>query len=253
MLIDSHAHLDMLDDDVDAVLARAATAGVAKVITIGVDIPTSEWAAAAATKRDDVWATAGLHPHDADDCSPAALATIARLAAQPRVVGVGETGLDYFYDNSPRDQQRSVFAQQIRIAVSTGKTLVVHTRDAWDDTFAILADEGPVERIVFHCWTGGPAEAERALAIGAVLSFSGIVTFNKAQPVRESAALAPMDRIIVETDSPFLTPVPHRGKRNEPAYVRHVADAIAQIKGVLPDEVDAATTRNTERIFALGV
>jgi TatD DNase family protein len=250
-MIDAHAHLDSLDDDVDVVLARAAEAGVDRVVTIGVDVKSSEWAAACARERSNVWATAGLHPHDAEDCSPAALQRIEDLAREERVVGVGETGLDYYYDNSPRSEQRRVFAEQIRIAHRAGKTLVIHTRDAWDDTFAILAEEGVPTRVVFHCWTGGPQEAERALEIGAVLSFSGIVTFRNATPIREAAAMTPLSSLIVETDAPFLTPVPHRGKRNEPAYVRHVSDEIAAIKGLPLDDVAAATAATTVRVFSL--
>ncbi|MGH2829341.1 MAG: TatD family hydrolase, partial [Actinomycetota bacterium] len=148
-------------------------------------------------------------------------------------------------------EQRRVFAEHIAIAHRSSKALVIHTRDAWDDTFAILADEGVPERVVFHCWTGGPAEAERAVGIGAVLSFSGIVTFRNAQAVREAAVATPLDRIAVETDSPFLTPVPHRGARNEPAYVAHVAAEIAALKGVPVAEVARATTAAAERAFRI--
>lgn len=250
-MIDSHAHLDALDDDLGSVLARAKDAGVDGVITIGVDVASSEWAAQAAAKNAGVWATAGLHPHDAEDSSAEALQRIQELASRPEVVGVGETGLDYYYDNSPRAQQREVFAAQVRIANATGKTLVIHARDAWDDTFDILRDEGVPPRVVFHCWTGGPAQAERAVAIGAVLSFSGIVTFPNAGAIREAAALAPLDNIIVETDAPFLTPVPHRGKRNEPAYVVHVARALATLKSVDEATFERTVVANTRRIFAL--
>ncbi|HVL90694.1 MAG TPA: TatD family hydrolase [Actinomycetota bacterium] len=248
-MIDSHAHLDMLGD-ADAAMARARDAGVEAVVAIGVDMTSSRWAAAYAAGHDDVWATVGSHPHDAKDWSVEFADLVRELAAQPRVVGISEAGLDYYYDNSPRDRQQQVFREHIRLAHEAGKTLVIHTRDAWDDTFAILTDEGVPERLVFHCWTGGPAEAERAVEIGAVLSISGIVTFNNAQPIRDAVAITPVERLIVETDSPFLTPVPHRGTKNEPAYVTHVAEAIAQIKGMTMEEFEAATVANTRRVFA---
>jgi TatD DNase family protein len=163
------------------------------------------------------------------------------------VVGVGEAGLDFHYDNSPRDQQREVFAKQVEIARRTGKALVIHSREAWDDTFAALND--PPERVVFHCFSGGMEEARRALDLGAYLSFAGVVTFKNASDLRDAAALAPLDRILVETDSPFLTPSPHRGRPNEPAYVSLVCDEIARVKGVPADEVARATSENAARLF----
>jgi TatD DNase family protein len=247
MLVDTHCHLDMLED-LDGALERMRAAGVARAVTIGVDRATSEWAVRAARTHDQVWATVGLHPHDAKDQSDELIAYIEQLAAsEEKVVGVGEAGLDYHYDNSPSDQQREVFARQVEIARRTGKALVIHTREAWDDTFAALVD--PPERLVFHCFSGGAREAERALEIGAVLSFAGVVTFKNAEALRDAAALAPLDRIVVETDSPFLTPVPHRGKTNEPAYVSLVAEAIATVKGVPADEVARATSENAARLF----
>ena len=250
MLIDTHCHLDMLDD-VDEVLARAREAGVARAVTIGESMASSEWAAAAAMQRDDVWATVGIHPHNAKDRTDEAMARLAELAAFPRVVGVGEAGLDYHYDNSPRPEQRAVFAEHVRLAHRARKALVIHTREAWDDTFAILEDEGMPERVVFHCFTGGPPEAERALALGAVLSFSGIVTFPSAGDLRAAAAITPLDRLVVETDSPFLTPAPHRGQKNEPAFVRLVAEAIAAEQRVPFEEVAAASTATAEALFGL--
>lgn len=250
-LFDSHAHLEMLDDDVASVLERAAAAGVGRVITIGDDVPTSEWAVATANAHANVWATAGQHPHHAADATAEVLARIEQLAGDPRCVGVGEAGLDYFYDRSPRDEQRRSFAAQIGIAKRTGKTLVLHTRDAWDDTFSMLEHEGQPDRIVFHCWTGGPAEAERAVAIGAWLSFSGIVTFKNAAEIREAAAVTPLARMLVETDSPFLAPIPHRGARNEPAYAAVTARFLAALKGVTEEEMAAVTAENTVRAFAI--
>jgi TatD DNase family protein len=249
-IVDSHAHLDMLED-LDAVMARAHEAGVSRVVTIGVDAASNEWAASAAASRPDVWATVGLHPHDAKDRSEAVLARLEELARSPRVVGVGEAGLDYYYDRSPRDEQQAVFREQIAIAKRVGKALVIHTRDAWEDTFSILAAEPPPERLVFHCWSGGPAEVPRALDLGAVLSFSGTVTFKNAGDLREAARLTPLDRLVVETDAPFLTPMPHRGKRNEPAFVVHTLALVAELKDVSLEDASAATTENVERLFGL--
>lgn len=249
-IIDSHAHLDMLED-VDGVMRRAKEAGVEAVVTIGTDASSSEWGAALAASRRDVWATVGLHPHDAKDATEPLLDRLEELAGMPRVVGVGETGLDFHYDRSPREEQRRVFRDQIAIAKRVGKALVVHTREAWDDTFDILEDEGPPSRLIFHCWSGGPAEAERALALGAVLSFSGTITFPKNQPLVSVATATPLDRLMIETDSPFLSPVPHRGKRNEPCRVVLVARALATIRGLPEDEVAVSATATARRLYSL--
>jgi len=248
MLVDTHCHLDMLED-LSGALERMRAAGVERAVTIGVDRATSEWAVRAARSHDDVWATVGLHPHDAKDRTDAVMSLLEQMAADDRVVGIGETGLDYHYDNSPRDVQRAVFAEQIGLCARTGKALVIHTREAWDDTFEILASEGVPDRVVFHCFSGGPDEAKRALDIGAVLSVAGVVTFKNAQSLRDAVALAPLDRLVVETDAPFLTPVPHRGRPNEPGYVGLVAAAIAQVKGVSDAEVAVASTGAASRLF----
>ncbi len=247
MLVDTHCHLDMLD--VEAVLARMREAGVERAVTIGVDLASSEWAVRAADEHPELWATVGLHPHDAKDRTDALMVRLEELASHPRVVGVGEAGLDYHYDNSPRDQQRASFVEQIALAKRAGKALVIHTRDAWEDTFSILEAEGLPERSVFHCWSGDAANARRAVALGAVLSFSGTVTFRNATELREAAAVTPLDRIVVETDSPFLTPQPHRGRPNEPAYVRFVAEEIARMRSVAVDDVIRATGDNAARLF----
>lgn len=248
MLADSHCHLDMLENPEEA-LARATAAGVSRVVTIGVDAASSEWAVEFARARSSVWATVGLHPHDAKDRTDSLMARFGELARDDRVVGIGETGLDFHYDHSPRDVQREVFAEHVRLANRTGKALVVHTREAWDDTFRILEAEGRPERLVFHCFTGGAEEAGRALASGAVLSFSGLVTFRNAEAVRDAARATPLDRMLVETDAPYLAPVPHRGRTNEPAFVALVASAVASIKGVAEDEVARATTRTAAVLF----
>ena len=247
MLVDTHCHLDMLED-LDGALERMRRAGVERAITIGVDRASSEWAVRAARTHEQIWATVGLHPHDAKDQSDELLSYIEQLAvSEEKVVGVGEAGLDFHYDNSPRDQQREVFAKQVEIARRTGKTLVIHTREAWDDTFAALVD--PPARIVFHCFSGGPDEARRALDFDAYLSFAGVLTFKNASVLRDAASIAPLDRIVVETDAPFLTPVPHRGKPNEPAFVALVCDEIARVKALAPDEVGRATSENAARLF----
>lgn len=249
MLVDTHCHLDMLDD-VEQVLLRMEGAGVTRCVTIGCDEASSEASAAAARLDDRVWATVGLHPHDAKDRTDALMARFRELATEPRVVGIGETGLDYHYDNSPRDQQRAVFAEQIRLAHETDLALIIHSREAWDDTFSILEAEGVPARTVFHCFSGGPAEAQRALSLGCVLSFSGVITFKNAHDLRAAAALAPLEQVVVETDAPFLTPVPHRGQRNEPAYVVLTAQAIAAAKDLPVEQVAAATTETAARLFA---
>jgi TatD DNase family protein len=248
MLVDTHCHLDMIED-LPGALERMAEAGVGRAVTIGVDAASSEWAVRAAREHSQLWGTVGLHPHDAKDRSDALMARLGELAADPRVVAVGETGLDYHYDHSPRDVQRAVFAEQISIAKKAGKALVIHTREAFPDTFAILEREGIPERTVFHCWSGGPSEADHAVALGAMLSFSGTVTFRNASDLRAAAASTPLDRIVVETDAPFLTPHPHRGKPNEPANARLVLATIAAVKDVDPDDIETQTTANAARLF----
>jgi TatD DNase family protein len=249
VLVDTHCHLDMLED-LDAVLGRMRAAGVERAVTIGVDRASSEWAAQAATDHPELWGTVGLHPHDAKDRTDDLMERLEELAAGPRVVAVGEAGLDYHYDHSPRDVQRAVFAEQIQMALRVRTALVIHTRDAWDDTFAILEREGVPERTVFHCWSGDATHARRAVEMGAILSFSGTVTFKNAQDLRDAAHVTPLENLVVETDAPFLAPHPHRGKRNEPAYVRYVADAIAFLKGAPAEEADRALSANAGRLFA---
>jgi TatD DNase family protein len=243
---DSHCHVPYEGVGVD-VIADAQAAGVERLITVGTDAAQSRAAIDAAAAHDGVWATVGLHPHDASN----GVDTIVGLLDAPRVVAVGECGLDYHYDHSPRPQQRDAFAAQIQLARQRDLALVIHTREAWDDTFSILAAEGVPERTVFHCFTGGPDEARRCLDLGAVLSFSGIVTFKAADDVRAAAALTPLDRLLVETDAPYLAPVPHRGKRNTPAWVPDVGAGVAAVKDVDVDTIAAATWENAERVFRL--
>jgi TatD DNase family protein len=244
---DSHCHLQYEGIAADA-LAEAGAAGVRRVICIGTDADESAKAIEVARANPGrVWATVGLHPHDASQ----GVDGIVGLLDAPDVRAVGECGLDYHYDHSPREMQREAFAAQVALAHEKGLALVIHTREAWDDTFAILAAEGVPERTVFHCFTGGPDEARRALDTGARISFSGIVTFAKADDVREAAAVVPLDRVLVETDAPFLTPVPHRGTPNSPAFVPLVGAAVAQVRGIDVAEVEAATWAASEAVFAL--
>jgi len=203
-----------------------------------------------------VWATAGVHPHDATsvidpDTGALDLAPIEALLAEPRVVAVGECGLDFHYDHSPRDQQAEVFAAQIALAHAHDLTLVIHTREAWDPTFAILEEAGVPDRTVFHCFTGGPDEARRGLDLGIHLSFSGIVTYPSARDLQAAATLCPLDRLLVETDSPYLAPVPHRGRNNRPANVTFVGAKVAALKGVDEATVADASWQAAERLYRL--
>ena len=244
---DSHAHVydTRMPGGPDAAVQAARDAGVVGMVTVGCDRATSLAAIDVAARHPDVWATVGLHPHEAVH----GVDTIVDLLDTPGIVAVGEAGLDHYYDHSPRDVQRTAFAAQIQLAHERRLPLVIHTRDAWDDTFDVLAAEGVPERTIFHCFTGGPDEAARCLAIGAFVSISGIVTFASATALREAAATVPLDRLLVETDAPYLAPVPHRGRTNQPAYVAHVARCIADLRDVPVADVAAATTANAALAF----
>ncbi len=224
-------------------IERARTAGVVAMVVVGTDLASSRAAVALAERHADVFATVGLHPHDASRLRDEWDA-LADLARHPQVVAVGEAGFDYHYNHSPAPEQDAAFRAQIGLAHALDRALVVHTRDAWDDTFRVLAEEGVPRRTVFHCFTGGAPEAERALALGAALSFSGIVSFKNADDVRAAAGVCPPDRMLVETDSPYLAPAPHRGKENEPAYIGIVGAALAAAVGrdaaVVAEETAAA-------------
>ncbi|MHB8465565.1 MAG: TatD family hydrolase [Acidimicrobiales bacterium] len=247
---DSHCHVAYDGVGLDAV-ERAAVAGVTRVVTIGTDVDASiaaiEAARAGRARGLALWATVGLHPHDASD----GVDGLEALLAAPEVVAVGECGLDYYYEHSPRAAQLDVFAAQVHLARIHDLALVVHTRDAWDDTFGVLDEVGLPDRTVIHCFSGGPAEARACLDRGAWLSFSGIATFKNAAGVREAAALCPDARLLVETDAPFLAPVPHRGKPNEPAWVALVGAAVASARGVPTEVVEALTWSNAEQVFDL--
>ena len=250
MWTDSHCHIDY-DGVGRGAIAAAREAGVTRIITIGTDHDTSAASIVTAREHDGVYATVGLHPHEAS----LGATSLAPLLAEPEpvVVGIGECGLDYFYEHSPRPAQREAFAAQIELARSLGLTLVVHTREAWDETFGIVAEVGVPERWVLHCFSGGPLEARRGLDLGAYLSFSGIVSFKKADEIREAAAACPPDRLLVETDSPYLAPVPNRGQPNQPGWVPLVGAAVAEARHVPVSEIEALTWDNATVAFNLPV
>jgi TatD DNase family protein len=242
-----HVHDERMPDGATAAVEAARQAGVAGMVTVGCDRATSLAAIAVAGAHPDVWATVGLHPHDATN----GVDSIVDLLDTPGIVAVGETGLDYHYDHSPRDVQRAAFAAQVQLANQRRLPLVIHTRQAWDDTFDILAAEGTPAHTVFHCFTGGPAEARRCLDIGAFVSFSGIVTFKSATELQEAAKIVTLDRILVETDAPYLAPVPHRGRPNQPAWVPVVGRFIADLRDMPADTLAAVTSANASTLFGL--
>lgn len=255
VLVDSHAHLDFADygEDREEVIARALAAGVRRIVAVGLWKGPGDFgnAHALAAARPELFAaTAGIHPHECARVPEADWLRLEELARDPATVAVGETGLDYHYDLSPREDQRRWFRHQVALARAVGKPLVVHTREADEDTVAILR-EAPPERGVIHCFTGGPEAVRAYLDLGLFVSVAGVVTFKTADALREAIRLVPLDRLLVETDSPFLAPVPFRGKRNEPAHVRRVAEAVAELHGVSLAELAARTTENARRFFGL--
>ncbi len=255
-LVDSHAHIQGSEyaSEVAAVIERARAAGVEKIIAVGGagDMSSNTGAIALANSFPDVYATVGMHPHDAKDVSADELKQLKALAAEAKVVAVGETGLDYYYDHSPREVQRRVFAEFIHMARDTHLPIVVHERDAAQDAAALLRAEGQGQiRGVIHCFTGNDEAAWTYLDLGLYISFTGIITFKNAGALRDVVRKVPLEKILVETDSPYLTPVPIRGKRNEPAYVRFVAETIARVKNVSLAEVARATTDNVRHLFQI--
>lgn len=243
--IDAKRERDLDMGAVDEVLDAAHAAGVTTFITVGCDRASSERAIDVASTHGDVWASVGLHPHEASH----GVDTIRDLLSSPKVIAVGEAGLDYYYDHSPRDLQRTAFADQIAIAHELDLPLIIHTRDAWEDTFDVLIAEGVPERTIFHCFTGGPEEARRCLDLGAFLSFSGIVTFKSATDVAEAAVMCPADRLLVETDSPYLAPVPKRGQPNRPENVALVGSHVARLRSAEPADIANLTSHNARIAF----
>jgi TatD DNase family protein len=250
-LVDSHCHLDdkQFDADRDAAIERARAAGVGLMLAIGTGggPPDLEAGIRLANSHPDIYATVGVHPHDASKASEETFGRLRELLTHPKVLGVGEIGLDYHYDFSPRETQREVFARQIAMAREAGKPVVVHTREAWEDTIALL-DAGAG---ILHCFSGGPQEAEQALELGYHISFAGVVTFPRAANVQAAARIVPRERLLVETDAPYLAPVPKRGKRNEPAFVVETARRLAELRDTTFDDIAAATTTNFRVLFGL--
>ncbi len=253
MLIDSHCHLDYFTAELDGVLTRASAAGVGELVTIGTSMEQSAAICGIAEAHPNVWCTVGIHPQNAHKEPVPAPEAIAERASHPKVIGIGESGLDYFYDTAPPEVQQACFRAHIRAARLAGVPLCIHARSADDDIAAILRQEreegGPYD-FLLHCFSSGRALAEAALDMGGFLSFSGILTFPKSSENRDIARDVPADRLLVETDAPYLAPVPFRGKRNEPSYVAHTAAALAELRGMSPDALAALTTANFRRLFA---
>jgi TatD DNase family protein len=252
---DSHTHLDLIERPVPEIMADARAAGITRAVTIGVDLATSRWAADCAGQHRDVYAAVAIHPNDTAKAAGSAaerdavLAEIAALAGLPQVRAIGETGLDYYRDWAPPETQREWFRAHIEIAKRSGKPLMIHDRDAHEDVLRILDADGAPEQVIFHCFSGDAALAKRCAEAGYVMSFAGNVTFANAQPLRDAAAAAPLGLILAETDAPFLTPVPQRGKPNAPALVAHTLRALAEVKHVDLAELCSAVTATGERVF----
>lgn len=252
-MIDSHCHLDdaAFDADREETVQRALDAGVELMVAIGTGKgpPDLEAGVRLAEAHPHFVTTVGVHPHDAAKATPDTFTRLEELLAHPKVVAIGEIGLDYHYDFSPRDVQREVFARQVDIAGRHQKPIVIHTREAWDDTIALLK-EHPATGIM-HCFTGNVEQAEQSLALGFYISFGGVVTFPKATDLHEAARAVPLDRILIETDAPYLAPVPKRGKRNEPAFIVHTAQRLADLRGTTLDEISRITTENFRKVMLL--
>jgi len=253
LLIDSHCHLDFPDfaEERDAIVGRARQAGIGLMLTISTRLDQFDRVLAVAEAYPDVYCTVGVHPHEADDHVDITAAKLVALAKHPKVVGIGETGLDYFYEHSDRESQKRCFLAHIAAARETGLPVVIHTRDADEETAAIIDAEMAKGKFkgLLHCFSSGQALAELAVRHDMMVSFSGILTFNKARSVQETAALLPMSHLLVETDAPYLAPVPLRGKRNEPSFVVHIAAFLAKLKGIGVADVTEQTTQNFLRLF----
>ncbi|APG84621.1 deoxyribonuclease YabD [Sinorhizobium americanum CCGM7] len=254
MLIDTHCHLDFPDFDAerDEIIERARQAGVTQMVTISTRVKRFETILAIAEKYENVFCSVGTHPHNADEELDITAADLVRLSAHPKVVAIGEAGLDYFYDNAPREAQAEGLRRHIEAARETGLPLVIHSRSADEDMAAILTEEAGKGAFPFllHCFSSGADLARIGVDLGGYVSFSGILTFPKSQELRDIAETIPRDRLIVETDAPYLAPKPFRGKRNEPAYVAHTADVLAETIGVTKGEIAEITTENALRIFS---
>jgi TatD DNase family protein len=254
MFVDSHCHLDdkRFAVDLDAVLERAAAAGVTRILTIGTGDgpPEIDRAVRLADRYAQVYASIGVHPHDAAKVTPQTYDDLRALATHSKVIAFGEIGLDYHYDFLPREIQREVFIQQLKLAHAVNLPITIHTREAWDDTMAVLREHWSGQGVM-HCFTGDAAQAREALDMGFHLSYGGVLTFKTADNVRESARITPADRLLIETDAPYLAPIPHRGKRNEPAMMVETARQLAEVRGTTPGAIGAVTTANFDRLFAV--
>ncbi len=263
MFVDSHAHLDgkQFDSDRDAVIARAIEAGVRTMVAIGNGDgpPTLDAGIQLAEKHSFMYATIGIHPHEARLADEAAYQTMEQLARHPKVIAWGEMGLDYHYDHSPRERQKVVFARQMELAATAKLPIVIHCRpsdgsdNAWEDCLGMIEAQWAARGLggILHCFTGHWAQAKRALDMGFMISFAGNLTFPKAQQIRDAALEVPLDRMLIETDSPYLAPVPHRGKRNEPAFVKETARRLGELRGLSIDEIGEQTSRNFYNFFKL--
>jgi TatD DNase family protein len=256
--LDSHCHLDIMKVPVQEALADARAVGIRRVVTIGVDLSSSRWAADCAAAHPDVYAAVAIHPNETEraQAEPAeavlaepVLAEIEALAAQPKVRAIGETGLDYYRDSAAPQVQQEWFRAHIEIAKRTGKALMIHDRDAHEDVLRILAEQGAPEKVIFHCFSGDERMARQCAEAGYVMSFAGNLTFSSAQQLRDAAAAAPASLLLVETDAPFLTPVPHRGKPNAPWLAAHTLRKLAEVKGMDTAELCQQVTRTAERVF----
>ena len=253
-LIDTHVHLmdKQFARDLSQVLERARAAGVGKMVNIGYDLGSSQEGAAMAAREEDLFAVIGIHPHDAVTCTPDALTELERLAIDPKVVAIGEIGLDYYRDLSPRDVQKKAFKDQLSLAKRLNKPVVIHDRDAHQDVMDILKEERVIEiGGVMHCYSGSWEMAREAMKMNMYISIAGPVTFNNARRLQDIAKLVPLNRLLIETDCPYLAPEPYRGKRNEPSYVLKVAEKIAQIKGITLETLAKATTDNAKELFGI--
>jgi TatD DNase family protein len=249
--LDSHCHLDMMKVPVEQAVAEAQAVGIARMVTIGCDLPSSRWAAETAAQHQDVYAAVAIHPNETARAGDPAevLAEIEALARRPQVRAIGETGLDYYREHAPPGVQQDWFRAHIDIAKRTGKALMIHDREAHDDVLRILAEQGPPDTVVFHCFSGDERMAAQCAEAGYVMSFAGNVTFGSAQPLRDAAAVAPPGLLLAETDAPFLTPVPHRGKPNAPWLTAHTLRKLAEVKGMDLAELCADVTATAERVF----
>lgn len=251
MFIDSHCHLDdrRFAEDLDIVLDRAAAAGIDRILTIGTGDgpPEIDRAVRLADRYQQIYASIGVHPHDASKFVPQTLDDLKSLAANPKVIAFGEIGLDYHYDFSPREVQREVFLAQLKLARDLDLPITIHTREAWEDTMSILRENWSGQGIM-HCFTGDPAQAREALDMGFHLSYGGVMTFKTAENVRESARITPDDRLLIETDAPYLAPIPYRGKRNEPSMMIETARKLAEVRETTTDQIARITTTNFERL-----